>query len=207
MRRLVDLVNELLYPDPENHIAYRFGRRQAARLIRAGEGVARLAPPDDTAWGRSRPTRGARSTRIQVEPLPAARLEADEVRVAIEAVGLNFRDVFISIGLVEDSLGGEFCGRVLETGAGVSSVAPGDRVVWHGVPRVRNRDRDPGRPDRAGTPPEFSVSELATMPTAFVSAALSFDMSGLEAGERVLIHAGAGGVGLAAIQLAQAAGG
>ena len=44
------------------------------------------------------------------------------------------------------------------------------------------------------------------MPSAFVSAALSFELSGLEAGERVLIHAGAGGVGLAAIQLVQAAG-
>ena len=55
-------------------------------------------------------------------------------------------------------------------------------------------------------PPEFSVTELATIPTAFVSAALSFELSGLNAGDRVLIHAGAGGVGLAAIQLAQAAG-
>ena len=55
-------------------------------------------------------------------------------------------------------------------------------------------------------PQGFSVTELATIPTAFVSAALSFELSGLNAGDRVLIHAGAGGVGLAAIQLAQAAG-
>ena len=54
--------------------------------------------------------------------------------------------------------------------------------------------------------PGMSVSALATVPSAFVSAALSYQFSGLEAGERVLIHAGAGGVGLAAIQLAQAAG-
>ena len=58
----------------------------------------------------------------------------------------------------------------------------------------------------APAPEGVSVSALATVPSAFVSAALSFNFSGLEAGERVLIHAGAGGVGLAAIQLAQAAG-
>ena len=51
------------------------------------------------------------------------------------------------------------------------------------------------------------MTELATVPSAFVSAALSYELSGLEAGDRVLIHAGAGGVGLAAIQLAQARGG
>ena len=55
-------------------------------------------------------------------------------------------------------------------------------------------------------PPGIPVTELATMPTAFVSALLSFDEAALRSGERVLVHAGAGGVGLAAIQLAQAAG-
>ena len=58
----------------------------------------------------------------------------------------------------------------------------------------------------AHAPAEIRVSELATMPTAFVSALLSYDEADLQSGERVLIHAGAGGVGLAAIQLAQAAG-
>ena len=58
----------------------------------------------------------------------------------------------------------------------------------------------------APAPPGMSASALATIPSAFVSAALSYRFSGLKAGERVLIHAGAGGVGLAAIQLAQAAG-
>ena len=58
----------------------------------------------------------------------------------------------------------------------------------------------------APAPDGTSVSGLATIPSAFVSAALSYELSGLEPGERVLIHAGSGGVGLAAIQLAQAAG-
>ena len=58
----------------------------------------------------------------------------------------------------------------------------------------------------APAPEGMSVSALATIPSAYVSAALSYRYSGLVAGDRVLIHAGAGGVGIAAIQLAQAAG-
>ena len=102
-------------------------------------------------------------------------------------------------------MGGEFCGRVLEVGDGVSSVAVGDRVVGM---TFKNYGSETVTLEKmiVPAPQGFSVTELATIPTAFVSAALSFELSGLNAGDRVLIHAGAGGVGLAAIQLAQAAG-
>ena len=58
----------------------------------------------------------------------------------------------------------------------------------------------------APVPPGIPAAALATIPTAFVSAELSFTMANLKAGERVLIHAGTGGVGMAAVQLAQAIG-
>ena len=97
------------------------------------------------------------------------------------------------------------CGHILDVGAEVSSVSTGDRVVGLGFgafgPEMVTREELV-----APAPEGISVSALATIPSAFVSAALSYRFSGLEAGERVLIHAGAGGVGLAAIQLAQAAG-
>ena len=87
----------------------------------------------------------------------------------------------------------------------MSNVSVGDRVVGLGFgafgPEMITHEEL-----LAPAPPGMSVSALATVPSAFVSAALSYQFSGLEAGERVLIHAGAGGVGLAAIQLAQAAG-
>ena len=94
---------------------------------------------------------------------------------------------------------------MLEVGDGVSSVAVGDRVVGM---TFKNYGSETVTLEKmiVPAPPGFSVTELATIPTAFVSAALSFELSGLNAGDRVLIHAGAGGVGLAAIQLAQAAG-
>ena len=202
---LADLVNELMYPDPETHIAYRFGRRQAARLVRDGDGTDRLAPPDDSGW-LLEPDAGGSLEHMRVGPLPARPVGPGDVRVAVEASGLNFWDVFRSIGLIDEGLlGGEFCGRVLETGADVSTVAVGDLVVGLAFGTFGSETVTSAAmvaPAPAGVP----VSELATMPTAFVSAVLSYDFSGLTPGERVLIHAGAGGVGLAAIQWAHAAG-
>ena len=201
---LDDLANELLYPDPETHVAYRFGRRQAARLVRAGDGTARLTPPDGLPW-LVEPDAGGSLERLRADPFTRSPGPGD-VRVAVEAAGLNFWDVFRSIGLIGEGLvGGEFCGRVLEVGSEVSTVAAGDLVVGlafgtFGSETVTCEEMV------APAPPGVPVTELATMPTAFVSAVLSYDVSGLEPGERVLIHAGAGGVGLAAIQWAHAAG-
>ena len=199
-----ELANELLHPDDETHIAYRFGRRQGARLVRAASVADRLTLPDEPGW-ELEPDAGGSLDAIGVMQVPERRLEPGEVRAAIEAFGLNFRDVFIAIGLVDDAMGGEFCGRVLEVGEGVTGVAVGDRVVGM---TFRNYGSETVTLEKmiVPAPPGFSVSELATIPTAFVSAALSFELSGLNAGDRVLIHAGAGGVGLAAIQLARAAG-
>ena len=201
-----DLADEFLYPDAETHIARRFGRRQGARLVRAAAVADRLTLPDEPGW-ELEPDPGGSLDAIGVVSVPERQLEPGEVRCAIEAFGLNFRDVFIAIGVVDDLMGGEFCGRVLEVGEGVTGVGVGvgDRVVGmtfrnYGSETVTLRDMI------VPAPPGFSVTELATIPTAFVSAALSFELSGLDAGDRVLIHAGAGGVGLAAIQLAQAAG-
>ena len=200
-----DLVNDLLYPDEENHIAYRLGRRQAARLVRSQAGDRRLALPEDSSWVMA-PDPDGMFDRPQVKPLPTRALEPHDVRVAVEATGLNFWDVFRSLGFIQEGdLGREMCGHVLDIGSEVSTVSVGDRVVGLGFgafgPEMITREELV-----APAPARTSASDLATMPTAYVSAALSYEYSGLEAGDRVLVHAGAGGVGLAAIQLAQAAG-
>jgi len=202
---LAGLANELLYPDPETHTAYRLGVRQVARLVRAGSDTERLTLPDATDW-LIEPDAGGDLERLEVQPLPPRTLEPREIRAEIEATGLNFWDLFRALGVIDEGLlGGEFCGRVLEIAPEVSTVAVGDRVVGlafgtFGSDVVTREEMV------APAPSGISATALGTMPTAFVSAALSFDLSGLEPGERVLIHAGAGGVGMAAIQLAQAAG-
>ena len=200
-----DLVNELLYPDAENHIAYRRGSRKVARLVRMGAGAERLEFPEETEWVLAPDPAGV-FDRPCVQPLPARPLQPHEVRVAVGAAGLNFWDVFRSLGFIEEGLlGREMCGRILEVGSEVSSVSAGDPIVGLGFgafgPQMITHEELV-----APAPPDIPVTGLATIPSAFVSAALSFELSGLEAGERVLVHAGAGGVGLAAIQLVQAAG-
>ena len=200
-----DLVNELLYPDPENHIAYRTGRRQAARLVRADAGPERLSLPDDPDWVLA-PDPGGVFEKPCIKPLPRRPLEPEEVRVAVEATGLNFWDVFRSLGFIEEgNLGREMCGHVIEVGDDVTTVSVGDHVTGMGFGAFAAEMITHGELV-APAPEGFSVSDLATVPSAYVSAALSYEFSGLEAGDRVLIHAGAGGVGLAAIQLARAVG-
>jgi len=200
-----DLAGELLHPDAETHVAYRLGRRQAARLVRAGTEPGRLILPTESGWLLA-PDEGGALENMEVVRLPERSLEANEVRVAIEATGLNFWDMFRALAVIDEGLlGGEFCGRVLEVGPGVSSVAEGDLVV--GLAFGTFASEVITRAEMVARAPEgIPVTALATIPTAFTSAQLSYDLSGLRAGERVLIHAGAGGVGLAAIQLAQAAG-
>ncbi len=203
-----DISDEFLHPDSETHIAYRAGRRQAARLVRARVGTERLSLPEpagETAW-LLEPDDGGALEGLRVKASPPRPLEPGEVRVAVEATGLNFRDMLRSLGVIDEGLlGNEFCGRVLEIGPGVSTVQEGDRVVGLAFGTF-SAETVTCEEMVAPAPPHIGVTALATMPTAFVSAVLSFDLAGLKAGERVLIHAAAGGVGLAAVQLAQAAG-
>ena len=199
------LADELLFPDSENHIAHRRGRRQAARLVRAGSGADSLALPEEADWVLA-PDEGGAIETLRVQPQAACALEPGEVRVAVEACGLNFLDVFRAMGLVEEGLlGEEFCGRIVEIGPDVATVAAGDRVAGFAFgtfgPEVVTREELV-----ALAPPGVSATALATVPSVFVTCVLSYELAGLKAGDRVLIHAGAGGVGLAAIQLAQAAG-
>ena len=200
-----DLVDELMYPDSENHIAVRRGSRQVARLVRTEDGPERLDLPTEAAWVLTPDPTGV-FEKPCVTQLPALPLEGREVRVAVEAAGLNFWDVFRSLGFIEEgNLGREMCGRVAGVGSEVASVSVGDHVVGLGFGAFAG-EMVTHEELVAPAPPDIPVSGLATVPSAFVSAALSYELSGLEADDRVLIHAGAGGVGLAAIQLAQAAG-
>ena len=200
------LVDALMFPDKETHVAYRSGSRFAARLVKGGEGRGRIDVPDDRYW-RLAPTTGEGLEGLHAEPSEARRLDAGEIRVSVEAAGLNFSDVLISVGAVEmdPQLGDEFCGRVTEVAEDVVEFKVGDRVLGLGIGTFR-----PDHVTRAAmvsaAPEGLSAAALATIPTAFVSAELAFHMSGLNAGDRVLIHTASGGVGLAAIQLVQAAG-
>ena len=200
-----DLAEELLFSDPETDVAYRGDRRLAARLVRTGSGAERLSLPEEPHWHLA-PDEGGALEKLRVVPRPARPLAPGEVRVAIEAGGLNFLDVFRAMGLVQGGLlGEEMCGQVLEAGSDVTGISVGDRVVGLAFGALGPEVVTLGELV-APAPAELPAAALATVPEVFVTAALSWEAAGLKAGERVLVHAGAGGVGLAAIQLARAAG-
>jgi polyene macrolide polyketide synthase len=123
----------------------------------------------------------------------------------VRAAGLNFRDVLIALGRYpgEAPLGSEAAGVVREVGSGISDLSPGDRVmglVTESFGPVAVVDRRM----LVAMPAGFSFVEAAAVPVAYLTAYRGLvDLAGLRAGERVLIHAAAGGVGMAAVQIAR----
>ncbi|MFH8979136.1 SDR family NAD(P)-dependent oxidoreductase, partial [Streptomyces sp. NPDC017890] len=128
-----------------------------------------------------------------------------QVRVAVHAAGVNFRDVLLALGMYPDKtglLGSEAAGVVLETGPGVDGVVPGDRVMGlfsgsFGPTAVTDHRL------LAPVPAGWSFAQAATTPVAFLTAMYGLvDLAGVRRGEAVLVHAAAGGVGMAAVQVA-----
>lgn len=133
-------------------------------------------------------------------------LEGGSIEVEIYAAGLNYKDVVVSMGYVpgdESQLGFEAAGVVRNVCPTVSGYAPGDRVVVWSKGCFANRIRTvPARVHRI--PDELSFEDAATLPVVYVTSLHAlFDQGNLSRGKSILIHSAAGGVGIAAIQLAQ----
>jgi polyketide synthase 12 len=137
--------------------------------------------------------------------LLTAPLGHGEVRVGLRAAGLNFRDVVTLLGLVDvgSVLGGEGAGVVLEVGPGVTGLTVGDRVfglMSQGVGPVTVTDHRL----LARMPQQWSFGEAAGVTTVFTTAYYGLvNLANIQPGESLLVHAGAGGVGMATIQLAR----
>jgi acyl transferase domain-containing protein/NADPH:quinone reductase-like Zn-dependent oxidoreductase/acyl carrier protein len=138
-----------------------------------------------------------------------------EVRLRVTATGLNFRDVMWAQGLLPEdmlmdgfagpSLGMECAGIVEEAGPGVG--LPAGAAVFGFAPAAFATHALTRVEALQPLPPGMSPEAAATIPVAFITAAYSLEtLARLRPGERVLIHGGAGGVGLAALQIAKAAG-
>ncbi|MET7575714.1 polyketide synthase dehydratase domain-containing protein, partial [Streptomyces sp. NPDC005492] len=110
----------------ESQVAVREGRTLAPRLTRAAETALPEGP-----WRLSPVEKGSLEGLALVASDAGRPLEAGEVRIAVRAAGLNFRDVLITLGVYpgDAPLGSEAAGVVLETGSAVTDLAPGDRVM------------------------------------------------------------------------------
>ncbi|MDL4815436.1 type I polyketide synthase [Actinomadura opuntiae] len=189
----------------EVQLAVRDGAAFAARLARAGADPV-LAPPAEPAWRLGSDGTGT-VDRLALVPHPDALrpLAPGEVRVRLRAIGANFRDVLMVLGLVADErrLSGEGAGIVLEVGPEVTGFAPGDRVMGlfpGGVGPIVVGDQHGLAPVPAG----WSFAEAAGAPIVFLTAYYGLrDLARLQPGESLLVHAAAGGVGMAATRLAR----
>ncbi|MCX4902865.1 type I polyketide synthase [Streptomyces sp. NBC_00878] len=134
-----------------------------------------------------------------------ASLGAGQVRVAVRAAGMNFRDTLIALGMYPDAapLGSEGCGVVTEVGPGVTRFVVGDRVMGTLDTSFAPLSVADARL-LAPVPDSWSDIEGAAATVAALTAWYGLvDLGRLRSGQRVLIHAGAGGVGTAAVQLAR----
>ncbi len=174
------------------------------RGSRAIDGV--LTPPAEGPWRLGLSTAGT-FENLQLEPVPNADapLEPGQVRVAMRSISTNFRDIMITLGMfTHDALiGGEGAGVVVEVSPGVTDFAVGDDVYGF-------------FPDGSGTlvagdtrlllpmPSHWSYAEAAAISAVFTTAYYAFvHLADVKPGQRLLLHAGTGGVGMAAAQLAR----
>ncbi|WP_371617126.1 SDR family NAD(P)-dependent oxidoreductase [Streptomyces sp. NBC_00454] len=190
----------------EPQLAIREGRATAPRLAHIASSETLAVPAGTDAWHLDVTATGTlENLALLPSPEVLEPLAEGQVRVGVRAAGLNFRDVLIALGMYPGraSFGGEGAGVVLEVGPGVTSLAPGDRVMGllrdgfgpQALADHRNLVRMP-----AG----WTYEQAATVPIVFTTAYYGLkDRAGLTSGESVLIHAAAGGVGMAAVQIAR----
>jgi acyl transferase domain-containing protein/SAM-dependent methyltransferase/acyl carrier protein len=197
---------ELLRADSEREIAFRGQARYVQRLDRGRSRIEQNLDP-------TVPLRLESRERAQLDALrfaPFAQLSCGpgEVLIDVKAAGMNFRDVLKALALYPGEapdariFGDEVGGIVIAVGSDVTHVRPGDRVFGLAVFGLATRTIARGG-DVRRIPDHLSFEEAATLPVVFMTSwhALN-NVARLRKGERVLIHAGAGGVGMAAIQIA-----
>jgi acyl transferase domain-containing protein/NAD(P)-dependent dehydrogenase (short-subunit alcohol dehydrogenase family)/acyl carrier protein len=188
-------------------LVLRDGQAFMPRLaISTNEGLV-LRPPSARAWHLETSTRGTLENLGMVahdellEPLAPS-----QVRLEVRATGINFRDVLNALGMYPGDpgpLGYEGAGVVATVGEGVHDLAVGDRVFGllragfgsHAVIDHRYLARMPA---------QWSFATAAAIPLVYLTAYHALvELAGLGRGERILIHAATGGVGIAALQIAR----
>ncbi len=217
------LADELLHSRrdrDESEIALRGAERYVRQLVPVDRDSAEQAASSEEAGVggdyRADPSEPGMIDQIDFRHVSASELEDDDVEIAVQAAALNFKDVMNAMGLLPENavaggltghrLGLEVAGRVLRIGPRVRHVQVGDEVMARVYEGFRGRVTTPEhcvvlRPER------LTPLQAAAIPVVFLTAWYSLcRLAHLARGETVLIHSAAGGVGGAAIQLAQRAG-
>jgi acyl transferase domain-containing protein/NADPH:quinone reductase-like Zn-dependent oxidoreductase/NAD(P)-dependent dehydrogenase (short-subunit alcohol dehydrogenase family) len=160
--------------------------------------------------------RSASGQRLSWQPLERRRPGTDEVEIEVDAAGLNFRDLMWSLSLLPEdmldsgfsgaSLGLECAGRVSRAGVSVKAMQVGDRVLAFAGSSFATHVTVKAS-HAVKLPAGLSSEAAATIPVAFFTAHYALiTLARLARREWVLIHGGAGAVGMAAVQIARAKG-
>lgn len=205
---LDQLLAELDRSGDEPQVALYGSRRAVPRIRRLQASESPLDARPAPAW-RLRPTQSGSLDGFGFEPVARTQPAAGWVEIAVEATGLNFKDVMNVLGMYPGDpgpLGGECAGRIVAVGAGVEHLKVGDDVLALAGGSFASHVCAQAQFVQP-RPPGMSAEEGASVAIAYLTAEFCLDhLAALRAGERVLIHAAAGGVGLAAVRLALAAG-
>lgn len=220
------LVAELLHSDGEDEVAIRGGNRLVRRLVHYGSeaGAARrlVRPP-----GPFHVVVGDTGSLddITVRNVQPRQPGPGEVQISVRANGLNFRDLLVALGAIDTRklvyeqriletigltgvhlTGYECSGIVTAVGEGVVDLAVGDGVMAVSAGAFCT-DLTTSAAAVVRTPSGLSFEQAACLPIAYLTAAFALrELGGIRRGDRVLIHSAAGGVGIAAIHIAHAAG-
>ena len=211
------LVDECLRADDENQVALRTevgeSVRYVARLQPArGISLATVAPPERGTW-RLRAAGEGTFEGLRALPFACPNPGPGEVQLELRAAGLNFKDPLYVLGRLQEDgdaaeqpLGFEAAGTVLAVGEGVTRCAPGDRVLAQYVDLLANRATVPEQAV-VRVPPGLDDVHAAVLPTVYTTALFGLERCArLAPGETVLVHAAAGGLGQAALHVAERAG-
>ena len=202
------VVSAALREDNELRLALRSKALMAPRLVPLGKPSDGQLTLPGIAYRLTIEQRGTLSG-LGTEAMTRREPGPGEVEIEVLASGLNFRDVLNLLDMYPGEpgpLGNECCGRVVAIGPDVKDVEVGALVTCIAEDTFASHviaEASLSFP----VPATLSIAQAATFPIAQLTAYLALYRVGqISAGNHVLIHAGGGGVGLAAVHLALAAG-
>jgi len=209
-----DIAEKILdeYQSTDNRIAYRSGHRYVEKLNFFKNNPIeseKLHHPFQVKYSRT-----GLISEMKFQEIQLNSPDFNEVIVAVVSIGLNFKDVLLALNafdLKESDFildhGFEFSGQIIKMGSKVKNLQIGDEVIGFAPCQRMSNFALVSEKYLIKKPENISLEQGATLPIAFTTAYYALiDCGKIGPGCKLLIHAGAGGVGLAAIQLAQKAG-
>ena len=194
----------------EHQIAYRSDIRYVNRLVNDSLSHKVLELPESESY-KLEITEVGSTDGLELISNNREVPKDDEVEVRVEATGLNFRDVLLTLGghigtSLTDVLGGEFSGEIVRLGANVKTHKLGDRVVGLASGSFKKYITTTQK-DIIEIPSNLSFAEAASIPSNFLTAYyVLHKVVKIKPKDKILIHSAAGGTGLALVQLAQQSG-